>query len=161
LLPLLTPSFDSAFGLAQDKLFNKRPISFPIWQDNCSYFDMGKESTVLGKEGETIAVDHLIEKGYEILERNFRSQQGEIDIIAKENGFLVFVEVKMYSIGSYGTPLGAIRKPKKESIIHAARTYLLKNNIKDVNCRFDVLAIYRSWKGLSSFDLIKDAFHVG
>jgi putative endonuclease len=121
---------------------------------------MGKESTILGKEGETIAVEYLAEHGYKILDRNFRSQQGEIDIIAKENDFLVFVEVKIYSIGSIGTPLGAIRKPKKESMIHAARTYLLKNNIKNVNCRFDVLAIYRSWKGLSSFDLIKDAFHV-
>ena len=121
---------------------------------------MGIESTILGKEGETIAVEYLAEHGYQILDRNFRSQQGEIDIIAKEGDFLVFVEVKIYSIGSIGTPLGAIRKPKKESIIHAARTYLFKKNIKNVNCRFDVLAIYRSWKGLSSFDLIKDAFHV-
>jgi len=124
------------------------------------YYGMGNESTTLGKEGETIAVQYLIEHGYKILDRNYHSQQGEIDIIAKEGDFLVFVEVKMYSIGSYGTPLGAIRRSKKESMIHAARTYLFKNNIKNINCRFDVLAIYRSWKGLSNFDLIKDAFHV-
>jgi putative endonuclease len=122
--------------------------------------DMGKESTILGKEGETIAIEYLVSHGYKIFGRNFRSQQGEIDIIAKDGDFLVFVEVKIYSIGSFGTPLGAVRRSKKESMIHAARTYLLKNNIKDTNCRFDVLAIYRSWKGLSSFDLIKDAFHV-
>ena len=121
---------------------------------------MGIESTALGKEGEAIAVQYLIEHGYEILDRNFHSQQGEIDIIAKDGGLLVFVEVKMYSIGSFSTPLGAVGRSKKESIIHAARTYLYKNKIKDINCRFDVLAIYRSWKGLSNFDLIKDAFHV-
>jgi len=121
---------------------------------------MGNESTILGKEGEAIAVQYLIEHGYKILDRNYHSQQGEIDIIAKEGDFLVFIEVKTYSIGSYGTPLGAVRRSKRESIIHAARTYLFKNNIKNVNCRFDVLAIYRSWKGLSNFDLIKDAFHV-
>ena len=122
--------------------------------------DMGKESTTLGKEGEAIAVQYLAEHGYQVIDRNYRSQQGEVDIIARDGDFIVFVEVKTYSIGSFGTPLGAVRKAKKESIIHAARTYLLKNNIKDINCRFDVLAIYRSWKGITSYDLIKDAFHV-
>lgn len=122
--------------------------------------DVGKESTILGKEGETIAIDHLIEHGYKIIDRNYRSQQGEIDIIAKDGEFLVFVEVKAYSTGSFGFPLGAVGSSKKKSMIHAARTYLMKNNIKNVNCRFDVLAIYRSWQGLSSFDLIKGAFHV-
>lgn len=124
------------------------------------YSDMGKESTTLGKEGEAIAVQYLIEHSYQVIDRNYRSQQGEVDIIARDGNFIVFVEVKTYSIGSFGTPLGAVRKAKKESIIHAARTYLLKNNIKDINCRFDVLAIYRSWSGLTSYDLIKDAFHV-
>ncbi len=122
--------------------------------------DMGKESTILGKEGEAIAIDHLIEHGYKLVDRNYHSQQGEIDIIAKDGDFLVFVEVKAYSTGSFGFPLGAVGPSKKKSMIHAARTYLMKNNIKNVNCRFDVLAIYRSWQGLSSFDLIKDAFHV-
>jgi putative endonuclease len=121
---------------------------------------MGNESQELGKEGEAIAVQYLIERGYKIINRNFRSQQGEVDIIMKDGDLLVFVEVKSYSIGSFGTPLGAVGKSKKLSIIHAARTYLLKNNIKNVNCRFDVLAIYRSWTGLTNFDHIKDAFNV-
>lgn len=121
---------------------------------------MGKESPILGREGEAIAVEYLIENGYKVLDLRFRSQQGEIDIVAKDGDFLVFIEVKTYSMGSIGTPLGAVTRSKKESLVHAAKTYLLKNNIKNINCRFDVLAIYRSWKGLSSFDLIKDAFHV-
>jgi putative endonuclease len=122
---------------------------------------MGIESPTLGKEGEAIAVQYLAERGYKIIDKNFRSQQGEVDIIAKDGDFLVFVEVKSYSIGSFGTPLGAVGKSKKASIIHAARTYLLKNNIKNMNCRFDVLAIYRSWTGLTNYDHIKDAFNVG
>lgn len=121
---------------------------------------MGMESQMLGKEGEAIALKYFTERGYKIIDKNFRSQQGEVDIIAKDGDFLVFVEVKAYSIGSFGTPLGAVGKSKKASIIHAARTYLLKNNIKNVNCRFDVLAIYRSWTGLTNYDHIKDAFHV-
>ena len=121
---------------------------------------MGIESQTLGKEGEALAVQYLTGRGYNIVDRNFRSQQGEVDIIIKDGDLLVFVEVKAYSIGSFGTPLGAVGKSKRASIIHAARTYLLRNNIKNVNCRFDVLAIYRSWTGLTNFDHIKDAFNV-
>lgn len=121
---------------------------------------MGKESYEIGLEGEDTAIQYLVEHGYQMIDRNFRSQQGEIDLIAKDGNFLVFVEVKNYSISSFGTPLGAIRKAKKESLTHAARTYLYKNNIKDTNCRFDVVAIYKSWKGLTKIELIKDAFSV-
>jgi putative endonuclease len=121
---------------------------------------MGIESTILGKEGEDTAVTYLIEHGYQLIDRNYRSQQGEIDIIAKDGAFLVFVEVKAYSMSSFGFPLGAIGPAKRKSMIHAARTYLMKNNIKDVNCRFDVLGIYKSWSGLPNFELIKDAFNV-
>lgn len=117
---------------------------------------MNRESVDIGSRGEDIAVQYLRGKGYIILERNFHSQQGEIDIIARDADHLVFVEVKNYSFRSIGSPLGAIRKAKKDSIIHAARTYLYKNNIRGINCRFDVLSI----NNMSKFQLIKDAFHV-
>jgi putative endonuclease len=111
---------------------------------------------MIGIQGEDIAARYLSGKGYSILERNFHSQQGEIDIIAKEGQFLVFLEVKNYSFRSFGNPLAAVNKAKRASIVHAARTYLYKNNITGINCRFDVLAIYNYEK----FELIKDAFHV-
>lgn len=117
---------------------------------------MARTSVDIGKTGEETAVEYLKNKGYQIIERNFRSQQGEVDIIARDGEFLVFIEVKNYSFRSIGTPLGAVRRSKRESIIHAARTYLYKNNIRDTNCRFDVLSIYN----MSQFQLIKDAFHV-
>jgi len=117
---------------------------------------MTKVSVDIGRNGEDIAAQYLTNKGYLVIERNFRSQQGEVDIIARDGEFLVFIEVKNYSFRSIGTPLGAVRKSKRESIIHAARTYLFKNNIKGINCRFDVLSIYNR----SEFQLIKDAFHV-
>jgi len=126
------------------------------WHINCCITGMTNESIVLGKRGEDIAVEYLRGKGYVIIERNFHSQQGEIDIIGKEGDMLVFVEVKSYSYRSYGTPIGALRRAKKESIIHAARTYLYKNNIRNLNCRFDVLAIMDN----SRFQLIKGAFDV-
>jgi putative endonuclease len=121
---------------------------------------MGIESYQQGIKGEEAAERYLLQQGYEILEKNFHSQQGEIDIVARHKTVLVFVEVKNYSFRSYGTPLGAVRKSKRESIIHAARTYLLKNNIKGVNCRFDVVTIYRRPNGSRAIELYKNAFMV-
>ena len=119
---------------------------------------MGKESYQQGIKGEEVAEKYLIQHGYKIIEKNFHSQQGEIDIIASESEFLVFVEVKNYSFRSYGSPLGAVRKSKKQSIIHAARTYLYKHNIKNTFCRFDVLTIYRRPDGSRAVDLYRNAF---
>ena len=121
---------------------------------------MGLESYQQGIKGEEIAEKFLLQQGYQILEKNFHSHQGEIDIVARDGETLVFVEVKNYSFRSLGSPLGAVRKSKRESIVHAARTYLQKNKIKGVNCRFDVLTIYRNPNGSRSVDLYKNAFMV-
>jgi len=119
---------------------------------------MGKESYELGQQGEEIAAKYLQQNGYEVVERNFHSQQGEVDIIAREGAFLVFVEVKSYSFRSLGVPIGAVRKNKKQSIIHAAQTYLYKKKIKDTYCRFDIVTIYRRTNGSTAIELYKNAF---
>lgn len=119
---------------------------------------MGKESYQLGIEGEERASQYLIQHGYQILEKNFRSQQGEIDLVAKDKDTLVFVEVKNYSFRSYGSAIGAVRKSKRESIIHAARTYLFRKKIKNTHCRFDVVTISRDQNGSFGIELYKNAF---
>lgn len=121
---------------------------------------MGMESYQAGLKGEEIATEYLINLGYKILERNFHSQQGEIDLIAQDKDTLVFVEVKNYSYRSYGSAVGAVRKNKKQSIIHAAQTYIYKNQIKDVYSRFDVLTIFRKYNGQKMIEHYKDAFYV-
>jgi putative endonuclease len=121
---------------------------------------MGLESYQLGITGEEIAEKYLLQHGYKVIEKNFHSQQGEVDLIAQEADQLVFVEVKNYSFRSLGSPLGAVRKSKRENIIHAARTYLKKNRIKNVYCRFDVLTIYRERDGSRQVELYKNAFAV-
>lgn len=121
---------------------------------------MGEVSYKLGLVGEEIAASFLIQRGYTILEKNFRSQQGEIDIVARDGEFLVFIEVKSYSFLSYGSPVGAVRKNKRQSIIHAARYYLYSNNIKNQDCRFDVVAIYRRRDGSRAIELYRHAFGV-
>ena len=121
---------------------------------------MGKLSHQRGIEGEEIAVKYLQDKGFEVIERNFHSQQGEIDIIARDGQFLVFVEVKNYSLRSYGSPVGAVGRNKKKSIIHAAQTYLYKENIKNIYSRFDVITIFRKYNGQLIIEHYKDAFFV-
>jgi putative endonuclease len=119
---------------------------------------MGIESYKLGVKGEEAAENYLVQQGYTILEKNFHSQQGEIDLIARDGKFLVFVEVKSYSFRSFGSPLGAMRKSKRDSLLHAAQTYLYKNNIKDTFCRFDVVTLYRKMDGSRAIELYKNAF---
>ena len=121
---------------------------------------MGHESYQQGQQGEEAAANFLRAQGYMILERNFHSQQGEIDLVAEEGDFLVFVEVKNYSGRSYGSPVGAIGRGKRASLTHAAKTYLQKNNIHNRYCRFDVVTIFRYADGSVQTELYRNAFGI-
>jgi len=94
-----------------------------------------------GKQGEELAVTFLIEKGFEIVERNYRYGKGELDIIAREKEFLVFVEVKSRESLEYGLPEEAVTKRKIAQIRKIAEAYLSEKGITDENIRFDVVAI--------------------
>ncbi|MFA6981315.1 MAG: YraN family protein [Ignavibacteriaceae bacterium] len=94
-----------------------------------------------GKEGEDLAASFLVEKGFEIIERNYRYGKGEIDIVARDKDFLVFVEVKSRESLEYGKPEEAITKRKMSQIRKIAEAYLAEKNITDENIRFDVVAI--------------------
>ena len=98
----------------------------------------------LGAFGEDKACNYLEENNYEIIERNFRCKQGEIDIIAKDlsKNELVFIEVKTRSSFNYGRPAQAVDKVKTRHIIGASKYYLLKNKLKDVFVRFDIIEIF-------------------
>lgn len=96
-----------------------------------------------GDEGEELAVKMLISKGYEIIKRNYRYGKGEIDIVAKdpnEEG-LVFVEVKSRTNLEFGMPEEAITKGKIKQLKRIAELYLYENDIKEILCRFDVVAV--------------------
>jgi putative endonuclease len=121
---------------------------------------MGKKSYELGREGEEVAARFLEQQGIKIIEKNFRSHQGEVDIVARDEKYLVFVEVKYYSFRSFSVPLYAVRRNKKDSIIHAARLYLHKHKQYDEPCRFDVVAIYKNRIGQTIVEHIKNAFGV-
>jgi putative endonuclease len=97
----------------------------------------------IGKKGEELAVAFLKEKGFEILHQNYRYGKGEIDIIVKdpEDGYTVFVEVKTRQNLDYGDPEYAITKNKQKQVKKIAELYFYENEIKELDCRFDVIAI--------------------
>lgn len=121
---------------------------------------MSRLSYELGRQGEESACIYLQQQGFKIIGRNFRSHQGEIDIVARDGKYLVFVEVKSYSHRSLSSPIYAVQKDKRGSIIHAARFYLHKNKLYDEPCRFDVVAIYKKLSGETIIDHIKNAFGI-
>ena len=97
-------------------------------------------SKVLGKIGECMAQKYLKSKGFNILNNNYSSRYGEIDIIATKDDCLVFVEVKFRKKNSIVTGLESVDKRKQSKITKTALVYLSKFN-KDVDTRFDVIEI--------------------
>ena len=96
---------------------------------------------LLGRVGEKKAVDFLKKKGFKILETNYRTHIGEIDIIADDNGTVVFVEVKTRSGDGYGLPSEAVDFKKREKYFKVAAEYLQREKKNDLPCRFDVVEI--------------------
>lgn len=104
---------------------------------------MNLDRKELAKRGEDLAAKILIDKGYKIIERNYRFSHGEIDIIATDpnNQFTVFVEVKSRQNLEFGAPEYAITKNKQRQIRKVAELYLYDKEIRELDCRFDVFAI--------------------
>ena len=96
---------------------------------------------LLGRKGEQMAADALRERGYRIVEQNFRCRYGEIDLIAEERGDLVFVEVKTRRGTSFGRPEEAVTPTKRRKLAEVASYYLDVHNVGDCSWRIDVVAI--------------------
>ena len=112
----------------------------------------------LGKKGEDLAVDYLVNKGYRILERNWRSGHKEIDIIALIDKVLAIVEVKTRKSSDYGEPDIAVGMMKQRMLAWAADAYVRYKNL-EVDIRFDILSIVFTDQGPET-EHIEDAFIV-
>lgn len=110
---------------------------------------------VVGKKKEELAEKYLRQLGYEILEKNFYSYAGEVDIIAKDGVYLVFVEVKYRKTLRQGYAAEAVTKEKQRRIYRASAYYLYKKGLPadTTPCRFDVVSIQGE-----QIRLIKNAF---
>ena len=100
----------------------------------------------LGKKGEQIAVDFLLDKGYDIVERNYRFDKAEVDIIAKNNNTLAIIEVKTRSSSDFGDPQDFLKPKQIKRIVKAVDEYVLVNKM-DLEIRFDIIAIVKENKG--------------
>ena len=115
------------------------------------------EHNLLGKRGEDLAATFLLDKGYEILHRNWRYSYFEIDIIATKNNKLHFVEVKMRSSTLYGLPEDGVTKKKFKKLLAAADEFLHIHPLFR-HVQYDVLAITKNKKEPIEYFLIEDVY---
>ena len=112
----------------------------------------------MGRENEQLAATYLRQNGYTIIQHNFRTQQGEIDIIAQDNNTIVFVEVKSRSSTHFGHAVQALTHKQQIRLSKTALTYLHLNQLKNHSARFDVVAIQKDPQNGTDIRLIKNAF---
>ena len=105
---------------------------------------MADRRKVQGAEGEDLAARFLEHRGMQIVERNYRYERGEIDLIADDGNALVFIEVKSRTSAVFGPPENAVDERKQEQLRMVAEGYLLERRIENRPCRFDVIAIERN-----------------
>lgn len=112
-----------------------------------------------GERGEAIAVRQLKNKGYKIIETNYRTKLGEIDIIAKEKDTIVFVEVKSRRSVHFGNPKQAVTLQKQRKISRVALYYLKTIKQIDASARFDVVTVISN-RDQPQVEIIKNAFEL-
>ena len=111
----------------------------------------------LGKKGEQMAVDYLKAKGYEILNRNYRFDKAEVDIIARQNETLAIIEVKTRTNTDFGNPQDFVKPKQIQRLVKAVDEYVTVNNL-DVEVRFDIIAIVKNGKNYD-IEHLEDAFY--
>ncbi len=97
----------------------------------------------LGKIGEELAVEYLLNKGYEIVTRNYFFQKAEVDIIAKTDNQMVCVEVKTRNSDFFGDPQDFVKPSKVKLIVKAMDAFLIENEIA-LETRFDIIAVLKN-----------------
>jgi len=111
----------------------------------------------LGDYGEQLAVAHLVSKGYKILETNWQFKHLEIDIIARKNPFIVFIEVKTRKTNYFGEPFTFVNNAKQKNIIKAANEYINRFDINE-EARFDIISVLYNERQ-KNIQHIEDAFY--
>ena len=109
----------------------------------------------LGASAEDVAVSALIAAGYRIVERNFTCAAGELDVVARDRGVLVFVEVRSRASDAHGCAAEMVTPAKQRRVTRVARVYLAARDPAFTECRFDVVAITGG-----RVDIIPDAWRV-
>ncbi|TCK67677.1 putative endonuclease [Winogradskyella wandonensis] len=111
----------------------------------------------LGKKGEQLAVDFLLKNDYNIIERNYRFEKAEVDIIAQKEDILAVVEVKTRSTLDFGNPQDFVKPKQIKNLVKAVDEYVTVNNL-DVEVRFDIIAIVKE-NGDYKIEHLENAFY--
>lgn len=119
---------------------------------------MSSRRVRLGRSAEIAAAAELGRRGYRIVASNYRCRQGEIDLIAEEDGVLVFVEVRCKTTGTYGSPAESITRAKIHKLTATAERYLEEHGVPDGGCRFDVVEVVPVDGRLCVAGVIRGAF---
>ena len=114
----------------------------------------------LGQRGEMAAWKYLTDRGYKIIEKNYRTPFGEVDIIAEKSGRLKFIEVKTRSSKDFGLPQEAVGPAKQKKLVQLAAYYLKKQKKENIPASFEVLAVLWNQSRAHEFQLIENAFEV-
>ena len=122
---------------------------------------METTSQTTGAIGEALACQYLQARGYKVLLKNYECPLGEIDLIAKEKGAVVFIEVKTRTSEAMGVPAESVTFHKRGQIVKTAHYYLKRYGIKDVSCRFDVVSILLLPEKLPVIEILENAFGEG
>lgn len=111
----------------------------------------------LGKKGEQLAVDFLLKRGYNILERNYRFDKAEVDIIAKKDAVLAIIEVKTRSTSDFGDPQDFVKPKQIQRLVKAVDEYVKEHGL-ELEVRFDIMAIVTKGK---TYDIehLENAFY--
>lgn len=120
---------------------------------------MTEERLRLGKTGEELALIRLKKLGYKFIEKNYRCALGEIDLIARDGEYLVFIEIKTRKGRSIAYAKEAVDKRKMRQISKTALTYMKENDCFGAKSRFDVVAINMN-RGIEEIEVITDAFEL-
>ncbi len=140
------------------KFRDKKPTRLlthePAWGREASAEADGRPPA---KKGEDLAAEFLKKVGYKILVRNYRNPLGEIDIVAKEEDVIVFVEVKTRRVKKFGLAKEAVHSQKQKKLIRLAQAYLKQHHLTKLRARFDVVAIQLDDNRI---EVIKNAFDI-
>ena len=117
---------------------------------------MNQSTVACGASNEALAARSLIAAGYQLVERNFACDAGELDIVARDGTVLVFVEVRSRSSGDHGEAAEMVTPAKRRRVSHIAAIYLEMRRPRFEECRFDVVAITGD-----DVQIIKDAWRAG
>ena len=117
--------------------------------------------SLLGARAEEIAAQRLVRRGFDILCRNFRRREGEIDIIARDGDTLVFVEVRSHSTANFGSPAESVIPSKLKKLAAVATMYIQETGSEETPCRFDLVEVYFRRGKLEKVNHIRNILETG